>query len=334
LDLSSFDYPLPPELIAQQPPASRDGARMLVLDRATQSWQDRHFLDLPTYLSSDDTLVLNNSAVFPSRLLGHRPGLTGKIEVFLVRALNPQQTDWLALVKPGKKLPPGAEVEFSENFRAQILDRTETGERLVRLLASDPWAAIQSHGHIPLPPYIRRPDSDADAERYQTVYSQQAGSVAAPTAGLHFTPRVLDAVRTAGAQIAQITLHVGLGTFQPLQSQTIEENKLHQERFFVPEPAADQIHNAQRLLAVGTTSVRTVESFVRRGNAGETDLFIYPGFAFQRVNRILTNFHLPQSSLLLLIAAFAGTDFTLAAYRYAVEQKYRFFSYGDCMLIL
>lgn len=334
MDLSSFDYPLPPELIAQQPPATRDGARMLVLHRAAQTWEDRQFLDLPSYLSEDDTLVLNNSRVFPSRLLGHRPGLTGKVEVFLVNPVNVAKTEWLALVKPGKKLPPGTEVQFADNFHAEILDRTETGERHVRLHAPDPWAAIQTHGHIPLPPYIRRPDSEADAERYQTVYAQKAGSVAAPTAGLHFTPQALSACRKQGAAIATVTLHVGLGTFQPLQSQTIEENHLHSERFFVDEEAANKITAAKRLLAVGTTSVRTVESFVRRGNAGDTDLFIYPGFEFQRVNRMLTNFHLPQSSLLLLVCALAGTEFTLAAYRHAVAQKYRFFSYGDCMLIL
>jgi S-adenosylmethionine:tRNA ribosyltransferase-isomerase len=331
LDLSHFDYELPEHLIAQQPLPERDGARMLVLDRARQSWQDRQFRDLPEFLHPGDLMVFNNSRVFKCRLIGHRPGHTGRVEVFLAGQLGDK---WRALVRPGRKLPPGTVVEFAPDFRAVIEERLEHGERLVRLEAPDTWAAIDAYGHIPLPPYIHRPDNDADAERYQTVFARERGSAAAPTAGLHFTPTVLDRCEAAGAARAEVTLHVGLGTFQPLHSTVVEENTLHHERFYVSRETEQKLRDAARVLAVGTTAVRTLESFARLGNAGQTNLFIYPGFEFLRVNAMLTNFHLPQSSLLLLVSAFAGTEFTLAAYRHAVAQEYRFFSYGDCMLIL
>ncbi len=331
MDLSHFDYELPEHLIAQQPLPERDGARMLVLDRARQSWQDRQFRDLPEFLQPGDLMVFNNSRVFKCRLIGHRPGHTGRVEVFLAGQIGDK---WRALVRPGRKLPPGTVVEFAPDFRAVIEERLEHGERLVRLEAPDTWTAIDAHGHIPLPPYIHRPDNDADAERYQTVFARERGSAAAPTAGLHFTPEVLHRCEAAGAARAEVTLHVGLGTFQPLHSTVVEENTLHHERFHVSHETEQKLHDAARVLAVGTTAVRTLESFARLGNAGQTNLFIYPGFEFQRVNAMLTNFHLPQSSLLLLVSAFAGTEFTLGAYRHAVEQQYRFFSYGDCMLIL
>ncbi|MBM3768678.1 MAG: tRNA preQ1(34) S-adenosylmethionine ribosyltransferase-isomerase QueA [Acidobacteria bacterium] len=328
MDLSSFDYHLPHELIAQHPPAKRDGARMLVVDRSSGTWQDREFKHLPEYFRADDLLVFNNSRVFPSRLIGTRRGNSGRAEVFLVEKIAER---WRALGKPGKKLTPGTMVDIAEGFSVLIEEYLPNGERLVRLLADDEWAAINEHGHIPLPPYIRRPDSLDDAERYQTVFAKERGSVAAPTAGLHFTQRMRDSL---AAISAEVTLHVGLGTFQPLQSATIEENHLHYERYFVPADTAAKLKEAQRVVAVGTTSVRTIESFARQGNSGQTNLFIYPGFQFQRVGAMLTNFHLPQSSLLLLVCAFGGTDLMLAAYRHAVEQEYRFFSYGDCMLIL
>ncbi len=331
MDISQFDYELPDALIAQQPPASRDGARMLVLDRKAQSWLEHMFRDLPSFLSPRDVMVFNNSRVFKSRLIGHRAGHTGRVEIFLAEQLG---DTWRALVRPGRKLPPGAVVEFAPGFRAIIEERLEHGERRVRLEADDHWAAIQTHGHIPLPPYIRRPDDANDTDRYQTVFARERGSVAAPTAGLHFTEEVLANCLAAGAARAEVTLHVGLGTFQPLHSETIEENTLHFERYHVDPAAATQIQNAERVLAVGTTAVRTVESFARFGNAGQTNLFLYPGIEFQRVNAMLTNFHLPQSSLLVLVSAFAGHEFTMAAYRHAVAEKFRFFSYGDCMLIL
>jgi len=328
LDLSQFDYELPEELIAQNPPPARDGARMLVLDRSAQTWQDRQFRDLPTFLNETDLLVFNNSRVFKSRLLGHRAGHTGRVEIFLV---EPFGDGWRALVRPGRKLPPGTRVEFGEGFHATIEERLEYGERRVRLHAADQWQAIETHGHIPLPPYIHRTDTAADAERYQTVFARERGSVAAPTAGLHFTKEILGQIPAARTEV---TLHVGLGTFQPLHSNTIEENQLHSERFEVPAESAQKLKAADRVIAIGTTAVRTIESFYKTGNTGQTNLFIYPGFQFQRVDAILTNFHLPRSSLLVLVSAFAGLDFTLAAYRHAVGQKYRFFSYGDCMLIL
>ncbi|HEU0122527.1 MAG TPA: tRNA preQ1(34) S-adenosylmethionine ribosyltransferase-isomerase QueA [Bryobacteraceae bacterium] len=331
MDLSHFDYDLPEELIAQHPPAERDGARMLVLDRKAGVWHDRQFRDLPEFLTPDDLLVFNNSRVFKSRLIGHRLGHTGRIEIFLAEQLG---DSWRALVRPGRKLPPGEIVEFAPGFRAVVEERLEHGERLVRLEAADVWQAIQDHGHIPLPPYIRRSDDGADTERYQTVFARERGSVAAPTAGLHFTPEILARCEAAGAKRAEVTLHVGLGTFQPLHAQTVEDNELHRERYAVSPAAAAQLAAARRVLAVGTTAVRTIESFERFGNAGQTNLFIYPGFSFQRVDAMLTNFHLPQSSLLLLVSAFAGQEFALAAYRHAVANRYRFFSYGDCMLIL
>jgi len=328
LDISQFNYDLPEELIAQYPLPERDGARMLVLDRQAQTWQDRAFRDLPAYLNADDLLVFNNSRVFKSRLIGHRAGHTGRVEIFLAEQLG---DTWRALVRPGRKLPPGTRVEFAAGFHAIIEERLEHGERRVRLYADNHWDAIQSHGHIPLPPYIRRPDDTADAERYQTVFARERGSVAAPTAGLHFTEDILN---QCPARRAEVTLHVGLGTFQPLHSQTVEENELHFERFEVSQDTQVQLKDAARVVAVGTTAVRTIESLYKFGNAGQTNLFIYPGFQFQRVNAMLTNFHLPQSSLLVLISAFAGHEFTMAAYRHAVKENYRFFSYGDCMLIL
>ncbi|MFN0104835.1 MAG: tRNA preQ1(34) S-adenosylmethionine ribosyltransferase-isomerase QueA [Bryobacteraceae bacterium] len=332
MDLSQFDYELPEELIAQQPSAARDGARMLVLDRTNQTWHDRMFRDLPSYLERGDVLVFNNSRVFKSRLIGHRAGHTGRVEIFLAEQM--EDGAWRALVHPGRKLPPGTVVEFAPDFRAAIEERLEHGERRVRLNAADVWQAIEAHGRTPLPPYIRRPANSADAERYQTVFARERGSVAAPTAGLHFTDEILAHCDAAGAIRAEVTLHVGLGTFQPLHSKVVEENELHFERFHVDALAAARIQSAGRAIAVGTTAVRTIESFHRLGNAGQTNLFIYPGFEFRRVNAMLTNFHLPHSSLLVLVCAFAGHEFTMAAYSHAVAQRYRFFSYGDCMLIL
>lgn len=304
---------------------------MLVLDRATKTWEDRQFRDLPSYVGAGDLMVFNNSRVFKSRLFGHRAGHTGRVEIFLAEQMG---ESWRALVRPGRKLPPGTVVEFAPGFQAVIEERLEHGERRVRLEAEDVWEAIQTHGHIPLPPYIHRPDEASDSERYQTVFARERGSVAAPTAGLHFTPEVIARCEAAGAARAEVTLHVGLGTFQPLHSTTVEENQLHSERFHVDESAAGQLAEARRVIAVGTTAVRTIESYYRTGNAGQTNLFIYPGYEFQRVNAMVTNFHLPQSSLLVLVSAFAGHDFAMAAYRHAVAERYRFFSYGDCMLIL
>jgi len=328
--LSDFDYALPPELIAQEPLPDRAGARMLVIDRKTGSWTDQAFRDFPSYIQSGDCLVLNDSRVFPSRLLGHREGATRKVEVFLTKQMEADV--WTALVKPGRHLFVGERVIIADDLTVEILGHGERGERTVRLWArGDLFETLERLGHVPLPPYIRRADNPADRERYQTVYARERGSVAAPTAGLHFTPEILDACRANGAEIARVTLHVGLGTFQPLRVEALADVELHAENFSVSEAANTAMDRARRVVAIGTTSVRAIESDA--GNA-ETSLFISPGYAFRRTGALLTNFHLPQSSLLVLVSAFAGRELTLAAYRYAVAQRYRFFSYGDCMLIL
>ena len=353
--LSDFDYHLPEELIAQRPLEDRAGSRMLVLDRAAGRWEDRAFRDLPAFLRPGDCLVLNDSKVFPSRLYGHRAGvralpvgkknparkehLTGTVEVFLVRpqAGNPQV--WQALVHPGRKMHIGERVRFDGGLEAEVTARGEYGERTLRFdYPGDLIEKFNEIGHVPLPPYIKRGDEPADRDRYQTVFAERPGSVAAPTAGLHFTPEVLDRCRAVGAEIARVTLHVGLGTFQPLRTEQVEAAALHSEWFEITDENAAKMRTASRRIAVGTTSVRTIESAARGGDlaatTGETDIFIYPGFAFRAVGAMLTNFHLPRSSLLLLVCAFAGKDLALAAYRHAVEARYRFYSYGDCMLIL
>jgi S-adenosylmethionine:tRNA ribosyltransferase-isomerase len=338
MDLAAFDFSLPEELIAQQPLADRAASRMLVLHRAGGRWEDRQFHDFPTYLAPGDCLVLNDSRVFPARLYGHRAGSDGKVEILLLRpTANPRE--WTALVRPGRKMRTGEIVRFGETLEAEIVDRGEFGERTLRFRGDeDLHAAFERLGHIPLPPYIKRPDDLADRERYQTVFAREKGSVAAPTAGLHFTPEILDACRERGADIAYVTLHVGLGTFQPLHAEQIESATLHAESYSISAENAARMRAARRLVCIGTTSVRTVESALREGEmqarAGETDIFIYPGYRFRGAGAMLTNFHLPRTSLLLLVCAFAGTELALAAYRHAVEQRYRFYSYGDCMLIL
>ena len=332
LRLSEFDYHLPEDLIAQQPPEDRAGARMLVVDRRAGTWQDRAFRDFPSYVGHGDCLVLNDSRVFPSRLYGRREHGTGRVEVFLTKQVSSDGLTWEALVRPGRKMRTGEHIVISEDLSAEILGRGAFGERTVRLRPSgDLFEILDRVGHVPLPPYIRRPDAPADRDRYQTVFARQRGSVAAPTAGLHFTAEILDACRAAGAAVASVTLHVGLGTFQPLHGDSIERHTLHRESLVVPEETVHAMDSARRVIAVGTTSVRAIESLA---GATETDLFIRPGFQFRRTGALLTNFHLPKSSLLLLVCAFAGTELTLAAYRHAVESRYRFFSYGDCMLVV
>ena len=343
MDLSQFDYRLPEELIAQTPPEDRAGARMLVVDRAAGRWEDRRFRDLPAYLRAGDCLVLNDSRVFPARLYGRRAGvrdhLSGRVEVFLLRPVSVDGRDWEALVRPGRKMRLRERIEFEGGLEGEIMARGEFGERTIRFAGSgDLFAEFERIGHVPLPPYIKRADSAADRERYQTGYAREKGSVAAPTAGLHFTPEVLEECRAAGAQTARVTLHVGLGTFQPLHEEQVERARLHTERYAITEENAAKMRAATRLVMVGTTSVRTVESALREGAmracSGETDIFIYPGFQFRGAGAMLTNFHLPRTSLLLLVCAFAGTELALAAYRHAVEERYRFYSYGDCMLIV
>jgi S-adenosylmethionine:tRNA ribosyltransferase-isomerase len=352
MNLSDFDYPLPEELIAQHALEDRAASRMLVLHRGEQRWEDRAFRDLPEYLGSGDCLVLNDSKVFPARLYGRRAGthalpigkknparreyLTGRVEVFLLRPAAGDPRTWQALVRPGRKMRTGERILFDGGLECEITGRGAYGERTVHFdYQGDLYAKFNEIGHVPLPPYVRRADEPGDRARYQTVYAAHPGSVAAPTAGLHFTPGMLEACRRAGAEIAYVTLHVGLGTFQPIREEKVEEHRMHAEYFEITRENARKMREAKRLVAVGTTSVRTIESAERLDpSSGDTEIFIYPGYRFRHTGAMLTNFHLPRSSLLLLVCAFAGTEFTLAAYRHAVEQRYRFYSYGDCMLIL
>jgi len=354
--IPTFDYHLPEDRIAVRPLEDRAASRMLVLHRAEQRWEDRMFRDLPEYLAPGDCLVLNDSKVFPSRLYGQRAGvhslavgknnpkrwenLSGRVEALLVRPVGSDLRVWEALVRPGRKMRTGERVMFAEGFEAEIVGRGAYGERTLRFdYDGDVFAKLDEIGHVPLPPYLHRPDEPADRVRYQTVFAREPGSSAAPTAGLHFTTEALERCRAAGADLAYVTLHVGLGTFQPLHEEMLREGRLHPELFRVTEDNAAKMRAARRIVAVGTTSVRTMESVMRRrgelaATVGETDLFIQPGFEFQVTGAMLTNFHLPQSSLLMLVAAFAGREFVLDAYRHAVEANYRFYSYGDCMLVV
>jgi S-adenosylmethionine:tRNA ribosyltransferase-isomerase len=343
MDLAAFDFHLPEERIAQEPLADRAASRMLVVHRAEGRWEDRTFRDFPAYLRAGDCLVLNDSRVFPARLFGTRAGRTGEVEVFLLRACGGDGREWTALVKPGRKLGVGVRIQFADGLEAEITGRGEFGERTIRFEGrfqndGDLLEKFEKIGHVPLPPYIKRGDQAADRERYQTVFARERGSVAAPTAGLHFTPAILEACRAHGADVAYLTLHVGLGTFQPLHEEQVERAKLHAESYRITPENAGRMRAARRLVCAGTTSVRTVESALRNGElraqSGETDIFIYPGYEFRGVDAMLTNFHLPRTSLLLLVCAFAGTELALTAYRHAVEAEYRFYSYGDCMLIV
>jgi S-adenosylmethionine:tRNA ribosyltransferase-isomerase len=343
--VSDFDFDLPPELIAQQPPAERGGSRMLTLSRNSGAWQDLWFEDLPELLQEGDVLVLNDSRVIPARLFGVRPATTGKVDVLLTEQVS--DWEWRALLRPARRMTTGQELAFAAPDGSQLLHATvaahgEFGERLLRFTpVEDFFARLEMLGHVPLPPYIRRPDQPLDRERYQTVFARQHGSIAAPTAGLHFTPGILERIRARGVLITYLTLHVGLGTFQKVRVTEVSEIRLHTESYSLPAETALQIHRAlregRRVVAAGTTTVRALEHCAVSGrmepHTGTTRIFLSPGYRFQVVGALLTNFHLPQSTLLMLVSAFAGTEETLAAYRHAVQSSYRFFSYGDCMFI-
>ena len=359
--LDEFDYDLPGELIAQHPLPERDASRLMVLDRATQTIEDRVFRDLPQILEAGDLLVFNNTKVFPARLLGRRKGVTAQkigkrnpargeflnaeIEVLLTG--QESEDEWQALVRPGRKVRTGEVVTFGEGeLEAEVLGRGAYGVRRVRLRAREGplQDVIDRVGHIPLPPYIRRPDSAPDREAYQTVYAKARGAIAAPTAGFHFAERTFAELRARGIETCEITLHVGLATFQPVHSERIEDHKMVAERFEITESAASAINRAleggRRVIAVGTTSVRALEHVAGENDGrlvatrGETELFILPGFKLRVARALLTNFHLPCSTLLMLVSAFAGRDFIRRAYQHAVAERYRFYSFGDCMLIL
>jgi S-adenosylmethionine:tRNA ribosyltransferase-isomerase len=372
--VSDFDFHLPEELIAQEPLTDRSASRLLHLFRGTGAFTDRQFRDFPALLRRDDLLVVNNSRVFPARLFGRRSGkqaqplsprnpaakdfLQGEVEVLLTQQIA--REEWQALVRPGRKIGLGEKIFFfspekaadtrhedaGPALTAEVIARGEYGERTLRFApVPDFFGTLEKLGHVPLPPYIAREDRSEDRERYQTVYAriEARGSVAAPTAGLHFTPEILAQIRERGIEIAEITLHVGLGTFRPVHAERVEEHKLHTERFYVPEHVAAIINAAlreeRRIVAVGTTTVRTLEYVASMNDgrvasgAGEANIFIYPGFEFRVVDALLTNFHLPKSTLIMMVSAFAGRDNVLRAYEHAVRERYRFFSYGDCMLV-
>jgi S-adenosylmethionine:tRNA ribosyltransferase-isomerase len=347
--ISDFDFDLPDDLIAQEPAAERGGSRLMVMDRASGAIDHRRFGDLPSLLGAGDLLVVNDTRVFPARLIGVRLPGGGAAECFLVRPAGEPDT-WIALVHPGQRLREGSRMVFTgaeRRLQAEITGRHFHGRRTVRFWTEDGSTvrdAIEAIGHMPLPPYIKRPDSPADRDRYQTVYARERGSIAAPTAGLHFTPAILEALEARGVERAQVTLHVGYGTFQPIRVEHVDEHQMEGEHYEVAAAAAASLTRARqerrRIIAVGTTTTRTLESLtvsaegVVSAGRGETALFIRPGHEFTLVSGLITNFHLPQSSLMMLVAAFAGREHVLAAYREAVRNRYRFYSYGDAMLII
>jgi S-adenosylmethionine:tRNA ribosyltransferase-isomerase len=359
LRVTDFNFDLPEELIAQSPPAIRGSSRMLVLDRATGHYHDNFFRNLPDLLHPGDLLILNDSRVIPARLYATRTGLhtqhnspdpSGRIEVLLTQQLA--EHNWAALVRPSRKVQPGERLLFhapNESkplLEAEILATGDFGERTLRFSPTpDFYAILNKIGHMPLPPYIHREDTPEDRDRYQTVFSQQPGSAAAPTAGLHFTPEILSQLKQNKVQIETITLHVGLGTFQPVRAENLEDIHLHAEHYTLPAATANAINTAlkagNRIIAVGTTTTRTLEhcAQIAQGqplapHSGQTSIFLSPGYKFRIISGLLTNFHLPKSTLLMLVSAFADREQVLVAYTHAVRQKYRFFSYGDCMLLL
>jgi S-adenosylmethionine:tRNA ribosyltransferase-isomerase len=347
--LSEFDYDLPDELIAQQPLEQRDASRMLVLDRATEKYEDSRFELLPNYVRPGDVVVVNNTRVFPARLIGQREPSGGRVELLLLREL--ETGVWEALARPAQRLKPGARIRFGEtSLRAEVLESSPKGFRVLKFEAdgaSDETleSLLNQRGQTPLPHYIHRPAGTSleDNERYQTVFATEKGAIAAPTAGLHFTPAIISTLQAQGARVVEITLHVGYGTFEPVRVDQIEEHRVAAEFFQISAETAGLINESrargERIIAVGTTTTRALEaaanaSGVVVAGAGETELTITPGYKFRVTDALLTNFHLPRSSLLLLVSAFAGRDFTLAAYRHAVAERYRFYSYGDCMFVM
>lgn len=343
MNLSDFDFHLPDALIAQHPSAKRDGSRLMVLDRTDQSLRHGTFCDVCDLLRADDCLVLNETRVFPARLYGFRPGSGGAVEMLLLR---PDGDCWESMVRPGRRLREGTEIAFKNSDMIAVVEAVlDSGHRKVRFVGGSLDDLLATQGHIPLPPYIHREDTEEDRERYQTVYAQVDGSVAAPTAGLHFTPELLAAIEAKGISIARVLLHVGPGTFKPVVTDDVRDHEMDAEFWEVDTLAADTVNRCRekggRVIAVGTTSVRTLETaavsleddWQLAAGSGWTRLFIYPPYAFKLVGAMVTNFHLPQSTLLMLISALAGRDFVMRAYEEAVRERYRFYSYGDAMFI-
>ena len=344
MHIDLFDYTLPEELIAQSPTENRSESRLMVIDRKTGSVNHKKFYDVLDYLEKGDCLVLNNSRVLPARLLGQKAETGGKVEFLLTKRLNGDL--WETMVRPGKRVKPGDVIVFSEDpkLSAVIRDFSEDGTRTAEFQYSGNFMEVLSMvGRMPLPPYIQRQSKEEDKERYQTVYSKKEGSVAAPTAGLHITESLLEEIRKKGIHLAYVTLHVGIGTFRPVKSENIEDHKMHFEEYEISDEAATLINTTKqkggRIVAVGTTSTRTLESAagetgIVKAGSGRTDIFIYPGYRFRVIDSLITNFHLPKSTLLMLISALYDRTAILEAYRIAVAEQYRFFSYGDAMLIL
>ncbi len=332
--VDEFDYELPEELIAKYPAVPRHSARLMVLDRKSQTIAHDTFWNLPEYLQEGDLLVFNDTKVIPARLFGRKP-TGGRVEIVLTDYVKPEL--WKALVG-GKKIKPGLRVKIAEDFGVEILEHIEEGKFLVRLLGQDPLRLIDRYGHIPIPPYLKRQEEDIDRTYYQTVFAREEGAVASPTASLHFSEELLNKLRSKGIEIAFLTLHVSYGTFKPVKVERVEEHFVEPEYVKVPEETVEKVIRAKekggRVVAVGTTVVRALETNPLKSYEGWTDLYIYPGFDFRVVDALITNFHLPRSSLLFLVCAFGGREFVLKAYREAVSKRYRFYSYGDGMLIL
>lgn len=347
MKISDFDYTLPEELIAQKPTEQRDVCRLMVMNRAEGSIEHKHFYDILDYLNEGDCLVLNNSKVLPARLFGEKEGTGAKIEFLLIKRLDGDR--WETMVRPGKRLKPGDAVRFSDNFRAEIVDYGPDGTRIVDFDYEGIFMErLEELGKMPLPPYIERESTLEDKDMYQTVYCKEEGSVAAPTAGLHFTDELLKKAQDKGVKLAYVTLHVGIGTFRPVKCETVEEHSMHFEEYFIDEENAEIINSTigegGRIISVGTTSTRTVESASYYNEeigknqvavgSGNTNIFIYPGYEFKIIDSLITNFHLPKSTLLMLISALYDRKKILEAYDVAVKEKYRFFSYGDACLII
>ncbi len=340
--VKDFTFLLPQELIARHPPEKRDGSRLMLLDRSSESVSEDTFSHLQKYLRPGDLLVLNDTRVIPARLFGHKQ-TGGRVEIFLLHRENGSDERWECLVKSSKTLHEGQDIQLESDMTATVISRAASGNWLIRFSGNEPFSLwLEREGHIPLPPYLQREDCLEDRERYQTVVAREPGAVAAPTAGLHFTHELLNRLALNGVETAFLTLHTGLGTFQPVRVEHVEEHQIHTERYVIPPETAEAIARTKaaggRVIAVGTTSARTLEYSAQQfgqvaAGCGEADIFIYPGYGFKVIDALITNFHLPESTLLMLVSAFAGQKFVLEAYREAVSRKFRFYSYGDAMFI-